>query len=192
MDINEIKTYLDSNKDSDEVKNFLGSFYTPDRLNPYLETETGKKILQPKLDTHFNKALETWKNNNLNSIVEQEVNKRNPPQTEEQKRLAKLEKDLEDQKRENVRAGLKAKALDKLTELKLPLKLVDLVIGNDEAGTLENIKTINDNYEAEIAKRVDEKFKENGRRKPGEKKETGDVTSGMNKLIRQSAGIKTN
>ncbi|WP_426578881.1 hypothetical protein P5490_019880 [Bacillus altitudinis] len=75
MNIEEIKQFLAENKDDEEVKMFVGelSAVSADKVKGFLETEEGKKVLQPRLDQHFTKGLETWKADDLEKIVEEEV-----------------------------------------------------------------------------------------------------------------------
>lgn len=192
MDLKAVTTFLEANKDNDDVKKFVGSFYSAEKLNPIFDSEDGGKVLQPRLDTHFNKSLETWKKNNLTSLIDEEVKKRNPAETDEQKRLRKLEKDIEDERAGRKRADLKNVAVTHFTEKKLPIKLADYFIGSDEDTTKQNIKALETVWDAEINARVDAKFKENGRQKPGEKDSAKTGNTSMNNWIRQAAGIKTN
>lgn len=43
-----------------------------DVVEKWLQTNEGKKFLQPKLDSYFSKGLETWKNNNLEKLINAE------------------------------------------------------------------------------------------------------------------------
>ena len=90
----EVKKYLEENKDTDEVKSLFTGFIPKDQLESYLDSEEGKKLLQPRLDKYFTKGLETWKANNLKKEVEAEINKRFPPETEEAKSSGNFRKSL--------------------------------------------------------------------------------------------------
>jgi len=164
MDIKEINAYLEANKDSEEVIKFIGGFVTTDRVKSFLaETEEGKRIMQSEKDAHFTKSLDTWKTNNLNALVEAEIAKRHPEETEDQKRIRKLEMELNDTKKNAQRTGLKNRAITVLTEKGIPLDFADHFLGDDEAMTDENIAKLESVWQTTIQAAVEAKFKENGR-----------------------------
>ncbi|MEH7416071.1 DUF4355 domain-containing protein [Neobacillus drentensis] len=157
MNLEEIKKFFEEQKDNEDVKSYLQglSQVTPDGVQSFLDSEDGKKLLQPRLDSYFTKGLETWKSNNLKKLVDDEVRKQNPPTNP-------LEKQLEDLKRELLLKDLKAKAKDVASEHKLPLKIVDYFVGNDEESTLSNLKTLQEVFDTHINERVQEQLKSGG------------------------------
>ncbi|MCY1093979.1 DUF4355 domain-containing protein [Bacillus safensis] len=165
MNIEEIKQFLEQNKDNEEVKAFVGelSAVSADKVKGFLETEEGKKVLQPRLDQHFTKGLETWKANNLEKIVEEEVSKRNPSKTPEQLEVEKLRKEIEAEKAARNRETLVNKALKAADEKKLPKDVIDFFIGENEDSTLENLSKLEESFNAAVQAAVDVKFKESGR-----------------------------
>lgn len=165
MNIEEIKQFLEQNKENEEVKAFVGelSAVSADKVKGFLETEEGKKFLQPRLDQHFTKGLETWKDNNLEKIVEEEVSKRNPSKTPEQIEVEKLRKEIEAEKAARNRETLVNKALKAADEKKLPKDVIDFFIGENEDSTLENLSKLEESFNAAVQAAVDVKFKESGR-----------------------------
>ncbi|MEH7651186.1 DUF4355 domain-containing protein [Bacillus safensis] len=165
MNIEEIKQFLEQNKDNEEVKAFVGelSVVSADKVKGFLETEEGKKVLQPRLDQHFTKGLETWKANNLEKIVEEEVSKRNPSKTPEQLEVEKLRKEIEAEKAARNRETLVNKALKAADEKKLPKDVIDFFIGENEESTIENLGKLEESFNAAVQAAVDVKFKESGR-----------------------------
>lgn len=143
MDITEIQTYLDTNKELPEVKSYVGGLnpITTDRVNSYLDTEDGKKLLQPKLDTYQSKGLETWKTNNLDKIYQERFTKENPAANPKDVELNKLKADFENMKNSTLKEKLTNKTLKEFQELKLPSELVDLIV-SDEDTTRKNIDII--------------------------------------------------
>jgi enoyl reductase-like protein len=160
--LEKIKKLVSDNKD-DELKALLEGLVTPQRVKEFLDTEDGKKLLQPILDKYHAKGLDTWKANNLEKIVEEEYQKRNPAETEEQKRLRKLEAELEREKKERVRETLKNKALSIATEKGLPIDLIDHFVGQDENATLESLTKLEKSWQSHTEKVVQDKFKADGR-----------------------------
>ncbi|MFP7454313.1 DUF4355 domain-containing protein [Bacillus safensis] len=165
MNIEEIKQFLEQNKENEEVKAFVGelSAVSADKVKGFLETEEGKKLLQPRLDQHFTKSLDTWKENNLEKIVEEEVSKRNPSKTPEQLEVEKLRKEIEAEKAARNRETLVNKALKAADEKKLPKDVIDFFIGENEDSTLENLSKLEESFNAAVQAAVDVKFKESGR-----------------------------
>lgn len=165
MNIEEIKQFLEQNKENEEVKAFVGelSAVSADKVKGFLETEEGKKVLQPRLDQHFTKGLETWKANNLEKIVEEEVSKRNPSKTPEQIEVEKLRKEIEAERAARNRETLVNKALKAADEKKLPKDVIDFFIGENEDSTLENLSKLEESFNAAVQAAVDVKFKKSGR-----------------------------
>lgn len=136
----EIKSYFETNKDSDEVKGYVSSFINADGVSKFLETDDGKKFIQPTLDKYHSKSLKTWQDNNLSKLVDEEVNKRFPKIDPKDKEIAELKAQFEKAQKETARDKLTNKALKVATEQKLPTDLVDYFIGDDEDTTNKNLE----------------------------------------------------
>jgi len=160
-----VKKFLAENKEQEAVKTYLGelSAVSADKVKGFLDTEEGKKLLQPRLDSHFTKSLETWKTNNLENLITEEVNKRNPTKSPEQIKIEELTNKIEIAEKARIREGLVNKALKVAKEKSLPDGVIDFFIGEDEAGTLDNLKKFEEEYTKAVQAAVDVKFKENGR-----------------------------
>ena len=164
MTLEELKKFLEENKDNQEVQNYLrGLIMTPEGVNAFLDTEAGRKLLQPKLDQHFTKGLETWKEKTLPTLLEEEIKKRFPAETEEQKRLRKLEEELAKERQARVKSELINKATTLATQKGLPVELVAYFVGQDEESTTNNLTALENIWQQHLQKAVEEKFKESGR-----------------------------
>lgn len=178
MTLEEIKQWLEQNKEQEDVKAFLGelSAVSADKVKGFLETEEGKRLLQPRLDQYFSKGLETWKANNLEKIIEEEIQKRNPGKSPEQMEIEKLKKQIEEAEKARQREALVNKALKVAKEKNLPDGLIDFFIADDEEKTLANLSKLEEEYSKAVQAAVDAKFKEGGRRvEPGGKAQNGSV-----------------
>lgn len=186
--IQEVESYFTENKDSDDVKNFIAGIVTPDRVNSFLDTDEGSKVLRPRLDKHTTKGIETWKTKNLQGLIDAEVAKRNPAETEEQKRLKALEN--ENLKTQNMlkRESLKSSALKNLKDPNLA-DLVEFMIGDDEDTTQANIGILESTVTKVVEEAVKEIFKTNGRTPPGSDGNPPKGGGGMNAIIRKAAGL---
>lgn len=165
MNVEEIKNYFEEHKDDKEVKDYLNGLKTVsvDDVKGFLDTEEGKRFIQPELDRYHTKGLESWKEKNLESLIEKEVQKRNPEQSEEQKRISALEKELEKRDAEAKREKLRSYALGKAQELNIPSSLVDRFLGDTDEDTEENLKTLKETFDKYVQEGVDSKFKASGR-----------------------------
>lgn len=165
MDLQEVKTYLETNSQDKAVIEYMNELKKPtaEAINSYLDTQEGAKLLQPRLDSHFSKGLQTWKDNNLNKLIDEEVAKRNPGETPEQKEIRELKAQIEKDRNEREKEKLTNIAMKKANELGLPLNLVNHFIGTDENTTISNLEDFNKLYQESIQTQVDAKFKQNGR-----------------------------
>ncbi|MCZ4246327.1 DUF4355 domain-containing protein [Bacillus amyloliquefaciens] len=181
--LEDVKKFLEENKENEEVQSYLNelSAVSADKVNGFLDTEEGKRLIQPRLDSHFTKGLDTWKANNLDALVDAKVKELYPEETEEQKRIRKLEKELEDQKTAAQREKLLNKAVSYASEKQLPADVVEFFIGEDEESTMKNLGAFEEKYNAALQKAIESKFQENGR----------DVQSGSNETTNQDLDISS-
>ncbi|MBL3612662.1 MULTISPECIES: DUF4355 domain-containing protein [Bacillus] len=181
--LEDVKKFLEENKENEEVQSYLNelSAVSADKVNGFLDTEEGKRLIQPRLDSHFTKGLDTWKANNLDALVDAKVKELYPEETEEQKRIRKLEKELEDQKTAAQREKLLNKAVSYASEKQLPADVVEFFIGEDEESTMKNLGAFEEKYNAALQKAIESKFQENGR----------DVQSGSNEPTNQDLDISS-
>ncbi|HCW8955708.1 TPA: DUF4355 domain-containing protein [Staphylococcus aureus] len=165
MNIEEVKSFFEEHKDDKEVKDYLKGLKTVsvDDVKGFLDTEEGKRFIQPELDRYHSKGLESWKEKNLENLIEQEVRKRNPEQSEEQKRISALEQELEKRDAEAKREKLRSNALGKAQELNLPTSLVDRFLGDSDEDTEQNLKALKETFDKYVQKGVESKFKSSGR-----------------------------
>lgn len=165
MDLQEVKTYLETNSQDAAVVEYLCELKKPtaEVVNSYLDSQEGVKLLQPRLDSHFSKGLQTWKDNNLSKLIDEEVAKRNPGETPEQKEIRELKAQLEQDKAERLKEKLTNVAMKKADELGLPLDLVQHFIGADEDSTNSNLENFNSAFQTALQTQVNSKFKQNGR-----------------------------
>ncbi|ASZ05123.1 MULTISPECIES: DUF4355 domain-containing protein [Bacillus] len=181
--LEDVKKFLEENKENEDVKAYLNelSAVSADKVNGFLDTEEGKRLIQPRLDSHFTKGLDTWKANNLDALIDAKVKELYPEETEEQKRIRKLEKELEDQKTAAQREKLLNKAVSYASEKQLPADVVEFFIGEDEESTMKNLGAFEEKYNAALQKAIESKFQENGR----------DVQSGSNEPTNQDLDISS-
>jgi len=166
MDLQAVKEFLEQNRDNEEVKAFLAELRTPslDDIKRLAEEHDDVKTwLQSEKDRHFSKGLETWKQKTLPQLLEEEIKKRYPEETPEQRELRELKQQIEQIRREKEREALRAKAKDFAIEKKLPAHLVDFFISDDEEKTMENLGVLEQVWNQSIQAAVGNTFKNHGR-----------------------------
>lgn len=183
--LEDVKKFLEENKENEEVKSYLNelSAVSADKVNGFLDTDEGKRLIQPRLDSYFTKGLETWKSNHLDGLVDSKVKELYPEETEEQKRIRKLEKELEDQKKASQHEKLLNSAISYASGKSLPAdaELIQFFIGEDEESTMKNLGAFEEKYTAALQTAIDGKFKENGR----------DIDSGSSTPTNQNLDISS-
>ena len=151
-------------KEEDLKKHLTGlTAVTPERASEFLDSDDGKKLLQPRLDKHFTKGLETWKEKTLPAEIEKEIAKRFPAETEEQKEMRKLREDLEKEKAARVRESARNKAISAASQKGIPAELVEFAIGSDEQETLDKLEVLSSVWGKSLEVAVDGKIKKTGR-----------------------------
>lgn len=157
--INDVKQFIEENKEDEGVSNYIGGFVTADRVNKYLETDDGKKLLQPMLDKYHTKGLETWKTNNLEKLIDAEIKKRFPEKDPKDIELEKIKAELAKIQTEKQRETLTNKAIKIANEKKIPLDLVDYFISDNEEKTVSNLAKLEEVFNSHAQKIVEERLK---------------------------------
>ena len=137
-----------------ENPNMINEIITPEVISGFLDGEQGEKYLQPKLDGYFNKGLESWKANNLEKLINDEVGKRFPNETPEMKRIMELEQKLANQEQERLKAEMIANANRIAGEKGLPLSIAKYLAGSTIEETQANIYAFEQEYKQHLDKSV--------------------------------------
>lgn len=120
-----------------------------------------KSFIDSLKDTHLNKGLETWKQNNLQSLIDEKIKELYPEEDPKDTELSKLKIEMEHMKKEKIREQLTNKALKVATEKGLPADLVDYFIGQDEETTNKNLETLEKVFTDKLENSVKERLKDN-------------------------------
>jgi hypothetical protein len=127
---------------SDLGKALLSSGLTLDAFKAKLNDTDFKSFLDSEKDKHLTKGIETFKKNNLQTLVDAEYKKQHPEADPANEALREVQKELEDMKTEKLRTDLKNTGIKYATEKKLPVDLVDYLIGSDENATKANLDNL--------------------------------------------------
>lgn len=143
MELKDVQDFLTTNKDNDGVKSFVAGLnpITLDRVKEFVgKDKDAIAWLDSEKDKHATKNFETWKQNNLQGLVDAEYKKQHPDADPKDTEIAKLKKQFEDMQAEGHRKDLTNTALKELQEKKLPIDMVDSLVDKDEETTNNNIK----------------------------------------------------
>lgn len=169
MDLDKVIAFLKEKEAGEDVIKFVSGLkpVTAETVKDYLEnTDDGKKLATSLTDAKVTKGIETFKTNNLQKILDDEIAKRFPPETEEAKKLRELEKRINDQQAEIKKKDLLTAAIKKATEKGLPVSLIDRFLGDDEETTEKNLSAFEEELRKAVETQVELKFKASGR-EPG-------------------------
>lgn len=169
MNIEEVKNFINDNKESEDVKSYLQDLnkVSVEGIENYLtEDEEGKKWFDSVKDKHFNKALETWKSNNLTKLIDDEVKKKFPSKDEKDIEVENLKVEIEKMKQEKLHEVLTSKAVKIASDKNLPLSLVDFFVAQDEESTVNNLKVLEESFNKEVQKAVEKRLKNEGYNPP--------------------------
>lgn len=139
-------------------------------IEKYLGTDEGRKFLQPTLDKTITKAIDTFKEKTLPSLVDAKVKELHPDMTPEQKQLSEMKNELERFKKEALKEKLLNKALKIASEKNLPTQIVEKFIGEDDETTETNMTLLETLFNDHIQKVVEGKLPELGRSPEKDKK----------------------
>lgn len=164
--LEQVKEFFEQNKENEEVKAYLQGFKhmsVEEMQQLFSENQDYKKWLDSEKDKHFSKGLETWKKNNLQKLIDDEIKKRFPEADPKDVKLKELEAKIQQMEQEKLRESLKNKALTLATEKKLPIhQLIDFLIGQDEESTIQNLAKFEEVWTQNLQILVDEKLKTSG------------------------------
>jgi hypothetical protein len=165
MDINEVKQFIEGNREQAEVKEYLQGLgkVSVEGIEKYVnEDEGAKKWMDSVKDKHFNKALETWKSNNLEGLITNEIKKRFPEKDGKEIEVEKLKSEIEKMKQEKLHEALTSKAVKLASEKNLPVELVDFFIADNEENTVQNLSALEQSFNSAIQKAVEARLKGEG------------------------------
>jgi hypothetical protein len=164
MNLEEVKQFLEQNKENQDVLGVVKQ-YAPkqeigleDVQKLVNEKEDFKRWIESEKDKHFSKGLDTWKQKSLPSVLDEEIKKRFPEKDPKDLENESLRTELENFKKEILLKDLKAKALTIASEKKIPNKIIDFFIGQDEESTVSNLNVFEEVMESYIKSQVDERL----------------------------------
>lgn len=122
-----------------------------DQLKLWMVTDEGKKFMQPLLDRHFTKGLETWKANNLEKLVNEKYEQLHPTDPKEQE-ILRLKKELEQKQIQDA-------TIKMLEEAEIPVSFSNYFKSDNLETTQETIKSFVEHFNKAVNKEVINRLK---------------------------------
>ena len=145
--------------ESDFAKSLLQSGLTLNAFKEKLKEPDFKSYLDSIKDKHFDKALETWKTNNLQTIINNEVLKATgKKKTPEQLRIEELENSVKEQREKAERAEKISKYKDVLAEKNIPGEMIDYFLTDNDETTNTRIDNFVTYVDGLVSSSVKEKM----------------------------------
>ena len=151
-------------ENSDLAKSLVNSGLTLDAFKEKLKSDAAfKAYIASENDKYHNKALDTWKKNNLEKELEPFIKDKYPELITDptQKEVLELKKQLAEEKAANARKDLLSQAIKYAADKKLPTSVVEKCLGEDFDKTKEVIDSIADDWSKGLEAIATEKMKSN-------------------------------
>ena len=149
---------------TDIEETFKGEGATLDNSKEKIKSDKDfKAFMESENDKYHNKALKTWKENNLEKELEPFIKEKYPDLITDptQKKLLELEKELAKEKAANTRKDLLTEAVKYANEKGIKLKAIDKFLGDDLDSTKANLDDLAEDWSKGIESVVEQKMKSN-------------------------------
>lgn len=148
---------------TDIEEQFKASGLTLEAFKAKLKEKEFKAFLDSENDKYHSKALNTWKENNLEKELEPFIQQKYPDLVTDpvQKKVLELEKELEKERQANARKDLLTQAMKYAADKKLPASIVEKCLGEDFDKTKEVLDSISKDWSDGLEAITTEKLKNN-------------------------------
>lgn len=172
---------------------FKGVEPTLDIFKSKLKTDKEfKAYIESENDKYHNKALTTWKENNLEKELEPFITAKYPDLVKDpkDKQMNEMKKELETMKTQSARKDLLTEAMKYAAEKKLPSGFIDKFLGEDLDTTKANLDVLAIDWSKGLETSMNEKLKSSSY-VPGGTGTDGTKTSIGAAMAQQNNGAKT-
>lgn len=147
---------------TDIEETFKTSGLTLDAFKEKIKSDKDfKAYVESEQDKYHNKALKTWKENNLEKelepFIKRKISRFSTDPT--QKKLLELEKQLETEKAANARKDLLTEAVKYASEKKIPTGFVERFLGDDLDSTKTNLDGFADAWSKGLEDGINDRMK---------------------------------
>lgn len=158
--VQEIKDYIEANKDNGDVKDFVSGFSSLDVFKEKITSNTDfTSFMDSEKYKYSSKALGTWKDNNLQKLIDEKIKELYPEVDPKDTELAKLNQKIEKMERDSLAKELKLQTNDLFAEKKFDIRLSEFVGGENIEQIGEKADKLNSFIQEIVANQVQEKLK---------------------------------
>lgn len=157
-EVNEIEEGQKSTKNNEVGEITLEQFKTAIESNLEIKGYYDS-VVDKTISKRLDKSIESWKEKNLNNLIEEEINKRYPQKTEAEIKLEEINVALEKANKEKQQLELKMQYQELLIKSNIPVEMVNFLAGNDTEETIKNIETFKDLMVKYVDGEVDNRMK---------------------------------
>ncbi|QAA30319.1 DUF4355 domain-containing protein [Clostridium manihotivorum] len=97
-------------------------------------------VVDKTVSKRLDKSIESWKTNNLENLINEEIDKRYPQKSEAEIKLEEMNKALEKSNEEKRQLELKMQYQELLVKSNIPVEMVKYLAGKDVEETMNNIE----------------------------------------------------
>ncbi|NFF80926.1 DUF4355 domain-containing protein [Clostridium botulinum] len=160
---------IETGVDNPDTKNNSIGNITLEQFKNALENNLEVKgyydsIVDKTVSKRLDKGIESWKEKNLENIIDEEINKRYPQKTEAEIKFEEQQEQLEKAMEEKRQLELQIKYQTIMAENNLPMEILGFVAGKDVETTISNIERFKSTTDTYIAKKVQDGIDERLRR----------------------------
>lgn len=139
MTIEEVKAFLEENKEQVEVKEFLAGFSKVPTQEELIKIPEVQKIIDQRVSLGIN----SFKEKTLPGLIEAEKKKltESTQVSPEMQRIQELEKKLAEKERSELRGNQKNKVVKTFSEKNLPVDIADYLVGDTDEETDQKLTT---------------------------------------------------
>jgi len=151
-----------------------------------------KAYIESENDKYHNKALTTWKENNLEKELEPFMLEKYPDLVTDpiKKELMEMKKELEKERASNGRKDLLSEAMKYAAEKKLPAGFIDKFLGEDLDSTKANLDVLAVDWSKGLETSMNERLKSSSYVPGGNDKSGAKLSIGAS-MAQQNNGAKT-
>jgi uncharacterized membrane-anchored protein YjiN (DUF445 family) len=169
MTIDEIKAYLTENANDEAVKGFIFDLSLKSKqaiIDEFKSSKDFQAELTREGDRRVQGALDKFQRDTMPKHIEEEIKKRFPDETPEQKAVRELKMELDQIKSQKTKEETRNKLARMLNEKKLPMELQDFINAESEEDISAKVEALNGIFEKRITDGVSERIKTAGMGQP--------------------------
>lgn len=169
---------IEDGKEVDEIILSQGFAKPINDINGFDNLLASNKDIQEFVNSKVKQGIESFKKKDMQKLIDAAVLKRtgNKEETPLEKELREMKNEFESMKKEKARAEMVSKYKDTLSEKKIPSKLIDFVLGEDDDSTLANIGLFENSMKEYIETSVQDRLKGSSYTPPKNNRQDNKIT----------------